>query len=80
MVCGCKRFMVVRFMSFSCKMRAFSSYLFFVLRKRMRSPLSGTSPGMSPGMPALLKNHAANNPNHKRSQKKKEKKRKKKWR
>ena len=70
--------MVVRFMSFSCKMRAFTSYLFFLLQKRMRSPLSGTSSGILPGMPALLKNNATNNPNHKRNQRKKEKKRKKK--
>ena len=27
------RFMVVHFMSFSCKMRAFPSYLFFVCRR-----------------------------------------------
>ena len=73
------RFMVVHFMSFSCKMRAFSSYLFFVLRKRVTSPLSGTSPGMSPVMPALVKNNATNS-NHKRNQKKKEKRRKKKLR
>ena len=51
MLCGCKQFdLVVHFMSFSCKMRAFPilppSYLFFVLQKRMRSPLRGPNRGM----------------------------------
>ena len=79
MVCGCKHFdLVVRFTSFSCKMRAFPilppSYLFFVLQKRMRSPLMGPSRGMSIGMTALANDNATN---FKRNEKKKEKKRKK---
>ena len=81
MVCGCKHFdLVVRFTSFSCKMRAFPilppSYLFFVLQKRMRSPLMGPSRGMSIDMTALAKDNATNF-NTKRNEKKKEKKRKK---
>ena len=81
MVCGCKHFnLVVRFTSFSWEMRAFPilppSYLFFVLQKRMRSPLMGPNRGMSIGMTALANNNATNF-NTKRNEKKKEKKRKK---
>ena len=81
MACGCKHFdLVVRFTSFSCKMRAFPillpSYLFFVLQERMRSPLMGPSRGMSIGMTALANDNATNF-NTKRNKKKKEKKRKK---
>ena len=50
-------------------LRASSFYLFFVLHKRMRSPLTGTIPRMSPGMPTLLKKNDNNNPNHKRNHK-----------
>ena len=65
MVCGCKHFdLVVRFTSFSCKMRAFPilppSYLFFVLQKRMRSPLMGPNRGMSIGMTALATDNVTN--------------------
>ena len=81
MVCGCKHFdLVVRFTSFSWKMCAFPilppSYLFFVLQKRMRSPLMGPNRGMSIGMTALANDNATNF-NTKRNEKKKEKKRKK---
>ena len=81
MVCRCKHFdLVVRFTSFSCKMRAFPilppSYLFFVLQRRMRSPLMGPDRGISIGMTALANNNATNF-NTKRNEKKKEKKRKK---
>ena len=76
MVCGCKHFdLVVRFTSFSCKMRAFPilppSYLFFVLQKRMRSPLMGPNRGMLIGMTALAKDNATT---FMRNEKKKEKK------
>ena len=76
MVCGCKDFdLVVRFTSFSCKMRAFPilppSYLFFVWQKRMRSPLMGPNRGMSIGMTALANDNATN---FTRNEKKKEKK------
>ena len=65
MVCGCKHFhFVVRFTSFSCKMRAFPiltpSYLFFVLQKRMRSPLMGSNRGMSIAMTALATDNVTN--------------------
>ena len=56
--------LVVRFMSLSCKMRAFPilppSYLFFVLQKRMRSPLMGPNRGMSVGMTALANDNVTN--------------------
>ena len=56
--------LVVRFTSLSCKMRAFPilppSYLFFVLQKRMRSPLMGPNRGMSVGMRALANNNVTN--------------------
>ena len=76
MVCGCKRFdLVVRFTSFSCKMRALPilplSYLYFVLQKRMRLPLMGPNHGMSFGMTALASDNATN---FTRNEKKKEKK------
>ena len=65
MVCGCKHLdFVVRFTSFSCKMLAFPilppSYLFFVLQKRMRSPLMGPNRGMSIGMTALATDNVTN--------------------
>ena len=53
-----------------------ASHLFFVLQKRMRSPLTGPSRGISIGMTALTNNNATNF-NTKRNEKKKEKKRKK---
>ena len=67
MVCGCKRFGIWSCVSchFHVNLRAFSSYLFFLLRKRMRSPLTETRPGMSPSMPALLKKNANKNQDHK---------------
>ena len=76
MVCGCKHFdLVVRFTSFSCKMRAFPilppSHLFSVLQKRMKSPLMGPNRGMSVGMTALANDNATN---FTRNEKKKEKK------
>ena len=76
MACGCKHFdLVVRFRSFSCKLRAFPilppSYLFFVLQKRMGSPLMGPNRGMSIGMTALANDNATN---FTRNEKKKEKK------
>ena len=77
-VCGRKHFdLVVRFTSFSSKMRACPCILlFFVLQKRMRLPLTGPSRGISIGMTALLNNNATNF-NTKRNEKEKEKKLKK---
>ena len=57
------------FSSMVVDLRAFSVYPIFVLHKRMRSPLTATSPGMSPGMPNMLKNNDNGDANHKRHHK-----------
>ena len=65
-VCGCKHFGLWLCVSchFHLNLRAFSFCLFLVLQKRMRSPLTGTTPCMSPSMHTLLKRNDDNNPNH----------------